>query len=298
MNWIRVASDMKSDPSVGLVAETCNIGIGSAVGFVVNVLGEMATQAKDGALGGVPDRTIELWAAWDGKRGSFAKAFRAALCTEEGVVRSWEKHNGAAIRKAENDIERKRISRAIGAETARGRRADGAATAQVDVDVDVNNQLRKQLAKVDIPSPPAATLRWVDPVGHEALGALFATVQVETAWVGLLRGLSQGTTLGRPVSAVRLALAVQDFVAAGKHLEPNGPNPKLFEGFVKRAKEPEVTLARQSDAEHKAQQLRELRERNEWCRRALRTETPEPAWAAQIDAMFPDGRTHPSGVAA
>jgi hypothetical protein len=42
-----------------------------------------------------------MWAMWAGKRGKFAAAFRTHLCTEQEVVRGWEKHNGAAIREAD-----------------------------------------------------------------------------------------------------------------------------------------------------------------------------------------------------
>ena len=53
----------------------------------------------------------------------FAAAFRRHLCDDAGAVRSWERHNGAALRKAEADIERKRSMR-NGAETARARLDD------------------------------------------------------------------------------------------------------------------------------------------------------------------------------
>lgn len=300
MNWIRVASDMKSDASLGLIAELCDIGIGPAVGYVVNVLGEMATQAKDGDVSRVPNRTIELWAAWDGKRGVFSRAFRDAMCTEAGVVRAWEKHNGAAIRKADSDIERMRQKRRGTVEgPSRDGRSNDATTSQVDGDGDVNNPLNS-LREVDIPSAPAEVLPWVHPIGHAATAELFATVPHAATWVGIFRGYASGTSMdnNRPCDPARLAAAVQDFVGSGKHLEIGGPSPQLFRGFIKRAKAPQQKhTTQQTDAEYKAEQLRGIREQNARRRRTHSAERPEPAWAPAIDAMFPDGRTHPVGVA-
>lgn len=101
MNWIRVVVGMKNDASVCLMAEACRVRVSEMVGCVVNVLCELPTQARDGDIAGTPDRLIEQWAVWEGRRGVFAGAFRKYLVTDSGVVRSWHKHNGAAIREAD-----------------------------------------------------------------------------------------------------------------------------------------------------------------------------------------------------
>jgi hypothetical protein len=159
----------------------------------------------------------------------------------------------------------------------------------------------KTQAVVDIPSAPAEVLPWVHPVGHDAAAELFATVPHVATWVGIFRGFASGTSMDnhRPCDPARLAAAVQDFVGAGKHREPGGPSPQLFRGFIKRAKAPvQKHTAQLTEAEYKAEQLRGIREQNERRRRIRQPERPEPAWAPQIDAMFPDGRTHPlAGVA-
>jgi hypothetical protein len=295
VNWIKIASDMKADDAMGIVADECGVPRYSAVGLCVNVLGVMATKAQDGHLATLRDSTLEEWAGWDGKRGRFAAAFRSAMCNEAGVVRSWEKYNGAAIRKAEADIERMRAKRRG---TVEGPSRDGRNMSQVDGDGDVNNPLDNKKV-VDIPSAPAEVLPWVHPLGHAPLAELFAAVPHAATWVGLLHGYASGLSMdgNRPCDPARLAAAVQDFVAAGKHREPGGPSPQLFRGFIKRAKAPVQKHAAQlTEAEYKAEQLRTLRDQNERRRRIRQPERPEPAWAPQIDAMFPDGRTHPSGV--
>lgn len=101
MNWIRIAVGIMDDPSILQVSEACGVSVPTTTGHVVGVLGKLPTHAKTGDLSGVTDRTIEQWAQWKGKAGRFAAAFRSYLCDAQGVVRSWEKHNGSAIREAD-----------------------------------------------------------------------------------------------------------------------------------------------------------------------------------------------------
>lgn len=308
MNWIKVAVDMKADDAMGVIVDDCDVSRYAAVGLCVNVLGTMATKAQDGNLSAVRDSTIEEWAGWDGKRGRFAAAFRAALC-RDGIVRSWEKYNGAAIRKAEADIERIRAKRRGSVEEmSRGVRANMERTppdvrqvSQVDEDVDGNS-----LINTDddvIPSPSSSGLRSVLPMvastGHVALTKLFANTQDPDVWAGIIRGMASGLSMdgNRPAGPERLAAAVEDFVAQGHHVNPN---PSLFRGFVKRAKA--VDRGRyafqQTTDEQDADLLRTIREQNNRARMRGDAEKPVPSWADRIDATFPDGRTWPSGAAA
>jgi hypothetical protein len=64
-----------------------------------------------GDLSEVSDATLEMWALWRGKRGVFAKAFRLQLCDANGVVRSWEKHNGGPLRDAKASADRSKAWR-------------------------------------------------------------------------------------------------------------------------------------------------------------------------------------------
>jgi hypothetical protein len=108
VNWIRIAVGMKNDASVSRIADACKVRVAEAVGCVVNVLAELPAHARDGNLANTPDRLIEQWAVWEGKRGAFASAFREHLTDENCVVRAWEKHNGAAIREADTKREEAR----------------------------------------------------------------------------------------------------------------------------------------------------------------------------------------------
>lgn len=112
MNWIRIATDIKGDPAMSRMADVCKVRLAEIVGCCVSVFTELPEHAKDGNLTAVPDRALERWAEWEGKRGVFAAAFRAELC-RDGVLKSWEKHNGNAIAKADRDAERKRVWRAL-----------------------------------------------------------------------------------------------------------------------------------------------------------------------------------------
>jgi hypothetical protein len=59
----------------------------------------------------VSDATLEQWAMWRGRKGVFAAAFRAQLCDEQGVMRSWAKYNGSKLRELATDRERKKAAR-------------------------------------------------------------------------------------------------------------------------------------------------------------------------------------------
>lgn len=106
MNWIRIAVGITRDPRVIALAEAVGVSVPTATGHVVGVLTSLPEGSDTGDLSGVSDRTLEQWALWSGKRGRFAAAFRAQLCNEQGVVRSWEKHNGSPLRLAKASSER------------------------------------------------------------------------------------------------------------------------------------------------------------------------------------------------
>lgn len=112
MNWVRVAVSITTDPAVFRIAAACGVKHAEAIGLVVSVFTALPSAAPTGDIRDVPDALLEAWARWERKRGVFAQAFRAELCTAEGLVRSWEKHNGAALRDAEVSRERARTWRA------------------------------------------------------------------------------------------------------------------------------------------------------------------------------------------
>lgn len=101
MNWIRIATGIMDDPSIGALADDIGCDEVTTVGHVIGVLSQLPVHAREGDLSQVADRTIEAWARWTKKRGRFAAAFRARLCADTGVIRAWEKHNGGAIREAD-----------------------------------------------------------------------------------------------------------------------------------------------------------------------------------------------------
>lgn len=124
MNWIRIATKMKGDPRLGAIAGACKVRIHEAVGLVCCTLMEFPDHARSGDVASVPDVVLEQWAMWTGKTGLFAQAFRENMCDETGVVRAWEKHNGKALQKAEEDIARKRAARAEREHGAKAARAE------------------------------------------------------------------------------------------------------------------------------------------------------------------------------
>lgn len=171
MNWIRVATKMKGDPRLGALAMACGVRVHEAVGLACCLLMELPEHARDGDVSEVPDVILEQWALWTGRPGLFAKAFRAQFCDEAGVVRAWEKHNGAALRRADAELERKRAARNVRNVSARKsaeKRADTSPMSArrpheirdvscVDVDVDVITTTTPAAAAVAVVAAAADT---------------------------------------------------------------------------------------------------------------------------------------------
>ena len=113
MNWIRIAVGIGRDPSIIGMARTLGVSTPLTTGCCVLVMAELPTVSRGGDLSGVSDDALECWAQWAGKRGKFATAFRSHLCTPEGVLRAWDKHNGSAIRESDRRAEVMRARRAL-----------------------------------------------------------------------------------------------------------------------------------------------------------------------------------------
>ena len=120
MNWIRVDVGIGRDSSIGAMSEALGVSVPTTTGHTVLVYTAMAEGCLSGDLSTVKDSVIETWAMWRGKRGRFAAALRAHICTPEGVMRSWAKYNGSKLHEMEYDRERKRIAR----ESARAQRRE------------------------------------------------------------------------------------------------------------------------------------------------------------------------------
>lgn len=157
ISWIRIARGIGDDPKVHAIADQVGADIVAVVGHLVLLFGEMAEHAKDGDLRAVPDSALERWAGWTGKRGKFAAAFRQQLTTD-GVVSAWEKHNGAAIQKAEADAERLRNRRRGVAGASRdGRATDARAPGDGRAGVDGRRDETRRNEELNGKHPPTQT---------------------------------------------------------------------------------------------------------------------------------------------
>jgi hypothetical protein len=144
MNWIRVAVGIGRDGSVGDLARACGVSRVTATGHYLLVLTALPEACESGDLSSESDDTVEEWAQWRGKRGVFAQALRRYLCTEQGVMRSWEKYNGAALREANRAAERAREWRENRKRTAHERRTvRGTHTVPNDERTHLRNETRR-----------------------------------------------------------------------------------------------------------------------------------------------------------
>jgi hypothetical protein len=115
--WIRVNARLARDPDVqafGLalmpkLAAWHSVRL--ACGLLLDLWGNVADERENGDLNGVPDGTLELWSGWCGKRGQFAKEFRARFIDEAGFIKEWQTYQGTLMERRADDRERKRLWR-------------------------------------------------------------------------------------------------------------------------------------------------------------------------------------------
>ena len=106
--WIRLDAGTPRDPKITELARALNVRRAEAFGLAASVWCVMAEHAVDGDLSTIADEDIEAWAYWQGKRGKFAAAFRAAFVGPDGMVGGWSDRQGALLERMERDRKRHR----------------------------------------------------------------------------------------------------------------------------------------------------------------------------------------------
>lgn len=218
MKWIRIDAGIACDPKLQQLADAVGVRLPHAIGLVVCALCQFPAHARDGDIGDIPDATLEKWAGWEGKRGKFAPAFRAAFCAD-GVVTGWEKHNGAAVRKADKDTERQAEYRAKKA----GRPPDSPPPVTRDNTRDiVRDETRRDVTAADAAvSDTAATAtdghaeRFVDARHRDAYRAIRRAHRFPGQLDDMLAGLADGLSAprGKPLTWHQLGQGLLDLRA-------------------------------------------------------------------------------------
>ena len=123
--WFRVNTDVTDHPKIEALADA--LGDPNAGWYVIRLWSWVMRYAARGRLGDGAETALERACRWRGPSGGLVEALIATgLLTRDGKaleVNDWSEYQGAAVKKAEKDAERKRL--------ARGRRGDGAGTARV-----------------------------------------------------------------------------------------------------------------------------------------------------------------------
>lgn len=180
MEFVAIDTGIAGDTAPHILATRLRVRLPEAVGYLTLVFAGMALHREDGDLSKVLDSQLEKWACWHGKPGALAVIVREQLCDPQGVVKAWERWNGAMIRKAKADRDRKRAARdpsyrsgqstdspRNGARRPVERRGDGAGTVP---DLTVPNQLplpttgTPSQKREGGPKPPKVT--WLTPIGE------------------------------------------------------------------------------------------------------------------------------------
>lgn len=124
--WIRVAANLARRKVTGRLWASClasfpvpdgaprSLYQKAAVGFLVELWGNIAEHTTDGVIVDLPDQLLEQWAGWDGEPLAFARWLRAAhLDNETGKCREWDEMQGVLQTRREADAERQRRKRAL-----------------------------------------------------------------------------------------------------------------------------------------------------------------------------------------
>lgn len=114
--WIRVNARLADDADVRAFAfmlfpkAPAWLAVRTTCGLLVSLWGRVIDEQEDGDLSDRDDYALEEWAGWGGKRGLFAREFRARF-TADGKIREWDEYQGTLITRRENDRERKRLKK-------------------------------------------------------------------------------------------------------------------------------------------------------------------------------------------
>lgn len=128
--WIRVAADLADRKVTWRLVEVIRVhhpagraSLGAplpigmlraaAVGYLVELWGNIAKHTPDGVVAGLPPTMLEHWAGWDGDAGEFYRWLAAEhLDPDTGKPREWDDYQGAIQTKRQADAARQRDKRA------------------------------------------------------------------------------------------------------------------------------------------------------------------------------------------
>lgn len=137
MKWIATPVGLGDNPDVARLARACGISINETVGAITQLWGKYANHASSGVVADIPDDLLERWANQPcaTRPGVFADAYRAAMCTPEGLDELFDEYNAAAIREAEYDANRRRAERERRRLEKERRAAEEAARLQAELEL-------------------------------------------------------------------------------------------------------------------------------------------------------------------
>lgn len=224
--WIRVNARLADDAEVRAFAfvlfqkAPAWLAVRTTCGLLVSLWGRVIDEQEDGDVSGRDDHALEEWAGWGGKRGLFAKEFRARFTTD-GMISQWDDYQGTLISRRERDRNRKRGGKPTeGAPNSSGIPAEVRTHSSGNGNGNENN-----------------TAHSVDEA--RLLDAL-ADDTTRTAWAAEIDAHRQGMH-GQPMTEEQIAKACRQYVGNGHASNPNKP-PTLrhFSGFLESARRPPV----------------------------------------------------------
>lgn len=222
--WIRVNARLADDADVRAFAfvlfpkAPAWLAVRTTCGLLVSLWGRVIDEQEDGDVSGRDDHALEEWAGWGGKRGHFAREFRARFTTD-GHIREWDDYQGTLINRRERDRFRKRTGKTKeGAPNSSGIPAEFHTHSSGNGNGNENN--------TDHSSDEAALL------------AALADATTRTAWAAEINARRQGMH-GKPMTEEQIATACRQYIGNGHASNPDKP-PTLrhFSGFLESASRP------------------------------------------------------------
>lgn len=235
MTWIRVESGIRGSAKIRRFATDLKIAPAAAVGHLVLLWGQVAEHVSSGDLSNTQDELLEEWALWTGRRGRFAKAYRAAFAPS-GTIHDWQEHQGKLIERRMRDRERKRhsVGNSVEVPVEAPQEIRGASSGMAGATVrNGNGTETTQRQPGGREADWETEVRTLLPVDyHPDLDAVLRGSQRPVALIAELRVILRGERAGsEDVTPEQVGMAIRDCTLA-----PGPLTGKKLAGFIRGAK--------------------------------------------------------------
>lgn len=256
-HWFRVHAALIDKPVIARAVDALGVSEHEAVGLMVTFWGALSQHVPSGLVAELPDRQLENWARWRGRRGRFAAFVRAQHIDQQGRVNEWDDYNGVLEDRRERDRERKRKLReerrnvrrtsagqSAGQPMGRPHDVQGLRDDTIRDDTRTTSSTALPASSSSVSARDALAAQLPGPNERAALDRVLATAASAEACALALTAMRSGQDPAVP------QLTPADFDAALVDFAGNGErwNARHFRGYLNRARPADVALQPKTSA--------------------------------------------------